>query len=257
MKVYLTFDVERDWHGGEKEYSRYNLKMEPIPKFSMIENALPEIQKLLNKEKIKATFFVTGEVVENVPELIEDLLSDDHEIGVHTHPYAHPDIFKGSTENWYTSGIWDELSRYNFKEKKEMIKKDITLVKKTLKVKPASFRAGRLKIDFETIKILHYFGIKYDSSMYFLSWKDIFNIRKHAVFFNFRSLINEIPINLDKYTILTKTKVISKIFGYLNILIHPMPFGNAKLDVEQMYYQLREFIELCKKKKYSFKRISE
>lgn len=56
----------------------------PDPKYT------PQILNILNKYKIKGTFFVIGENGEMNPDLIERLYSEGHEIGNHT--FTHPNV---------------------------------------------------------------------------------------------------------------------------------------------------------------------
>lgn len=51
------------------------------------ENVRP-ILDLLGKEKIKATFFVVGEKVEEYPALVRRMMNEGHEVG--NHSYSHP-----------------------------------------------------------------------------------------------------------------------------------------------------------------------
>lgn len=59
---------------------------EPNPK------ATPKILDMLNKEGIKATFFVVGKMVEKYPGLLRQVWKEGHDVGNHT--YSHPDLTK-------------------------------------------------------------------------------------------------------------------------------------------------------------------
>lgn len=48
------------------------------------------ILDILKKEKVPATFFVTGHYVESAPELIQRMANEGHIIG--NHSYTHPDF---------------------------------------------------------------------------------------------------------------------------------------------------------------------
>ncbi len=52
--------------------------------------ATPRIQTLLDQAGVKATFFVTGEHVEQYPDLVHNLIASGHEIGEHSYGHKHP-----------------------------------------------------------------------------------------------------------------------------------------------------------------------
>lgn len=53
---------------------------------------ITKILQILNTNKIKATFFITGKAAENHPQLIKNIVAQGHEIG--NHSYSHPDFSK-------------------------------------------------------------------------------------------------------------------------------------------------------------------
>lgn len=57
-----------------------------------------EIQNILKKHEIKATFFCVGENIARNPQVFEQLKKDGHRIGNHTH--NHLNGFKTSTEHY-------------------------------------------------------------------------------------------------------------------------------------------------------------
>jgi len=74
-------------------------------------NATPRILDMLNKEGIKATFFVVGKMVEKYPGLLRQVWKEGHDIGNHT--YSHPDLTKLSKED-----ILEELDKTRLLVKK-------------------------------------------------------------------------------------------------------------------------------------------
>ncbi len=58
--------------------------------------ATPKILDMLNREGVKATFFVVGKMVEKYPELLRQVWKEGHDVGNHT--YNHPDLTKLSRE---------------------------------------------------------------------------------------------------------------------------------------------------------------
>lgn len=70
--IYLTFD-----NGYENGYTEHFLDV-------------------LKKEKVPATFFVTGHYLESAPDLVRRMILEGHTIG--NHSYNHPDLTKVSDE---------------------------------------------------------------------------------------------------------------------------------------------------------------
>ena len=73
--------------------------------------ATPKILDMLNKEGIKATFFVVGKMVEKYPGLLRQVWKEGHDVGNHT--YSHPDLSKLSKED-----ILEELDKTRLLVKK-------------------------------------------------------------------------------------------------------------------------------------------
>lgn len=97
---------------------------------------------IFDKYNTKITFFVLGEIYEWYPELVEEIRGKGHEIGYHGH-------------------------RHILIENREILLKELSLSKKFLeKYKPIGFRAPRMFLKKEYLKILADFGFKYDSSTY-------------------------------------------------------------------------------------------
>ena len=60
------------------------------------ENDIPQLLDLLEKEKIKATFFLVGQWIERYPDSVRQIAAAGHEIG--NHSYSHVD-FVGAGED--------------------------------------------------------------------------------------------------------------------------------------------------------------
>lgn len=129
MKILLTFDVEEfDFAEGEE-------------KFELSKKGLLLIKDLLDRHKIKATFFTTALFAKKYPSLISKLESEGHEIACHG--YSHSD-------NYYK----------DFK-KIPLAKEEIErIIQGELK----GFRAPRFEID--RISELEDCGFTYDSSIH-------------------------------------------------------------------------------------------
>ena len=75
----LGIDFEEWYH---PELIKNHVKVDQkIPK---VFKGMDKILDLLNKHNISATFFVVGEILQHDPELIDKIISNDHEIAFHT-----------------------------------------------------------------------------------------------------------------------------------------------------------------------------
>jgi peptidoglycan/xylan/chitin deacetylase (PgdA/CDA1 family)/glycosyltransferase involved in cell wall biosynthesis len=55
----------------------------------------PKVLDILRRYKVKATFFVTGQMTAREPALVRRMVAEGHEVGVHT--FTHPDLVYQST----------------------------------------------------------------------------------------------------------------------------------------------------------------
>jgi peptidoglycan-N-acetylglucosamine deacetylase len=158
-----------------------------------VSRGIRKILDWLNENKTYATFFVVGEILEEIPELIDQIKENGHEIGFHTMTHK-------------------KLHEIKTKEKFEMeLEKFRNIVGKDVK----GFRAPTFSLDASTswaIDCLKEFGYSYDSSivpvktkMYGLSKAEIYpykisssSLEKH----DSKSEIWEFP--------LMKTKILGK-----------------------------------------------
>ena len=139
---HISFDMDSWW-------ALLDIKRKSIPRKNdfVIKKSIPRIRRLLNKHKIKATFFVLGPDVESFPKLYKDLIRDGHEIANHTYSHFH-----------------------NLKERspaiiKEEIKRSHDIIKDKLKVTPIGFRAPNYSFNEKVLNVLENLGYKYDSSV--------------------------------------------------------------------------------------------
>lgn len=128
---YISIDTEPDLHGTS---------------FKGISAGIPNLIKILDKYKIKATFFVTGDVLRSYPKYFKKLKKQGHEIAIHG--YRHERL--------------DDLSNL---KKEENIRKSVELYKKIFNTYPKGFRAPQHSIDEKTLELLKKYGFKYDSSL--------------------------------------------------------------------------------------------
>jgi polysaccharide deacetylase family protein (PEP-CTERM system associated) len=139
----FTVDLE-DWHNG---ISRYVEVSSPKPR---LHHSFPIIIDLLRKYKAKATFFVLGEVAQNYPELVEQIISEGHEVGCHGFSHRH----------------LKELGPAAFNEE---IRKATKLLEKICGTPILSFRAPLFSITKSTmwgLKIIQKQGYIFDSSIF-------------------------------------------------------------------------------------------
>jgi peptidoglycan/xylan/chitin deacetylase (PgdA/CDA1 family) len=130
MRAFFTVDVEQDCPPFRSSYHG-------------IEQGLPKLAELFKQKKIKATFFVTGDVARRYPSVIQDLVNDGHEIGCHGDTHAR----------------FDQMS---FVE----AQRDIQAATETLRhfYPVVSFRAPNLQFPEPYLKILAENGYLIDSS---------------------------------------------------------------------------------------------
>jgi peptidoglycan/xylan/chitin deacetylase (PgdA/CDA1 family) len=131
VKIALTFDVEVDC-------PPYNDTTQGITV------GIPKVLTLLDKYKIKSTFFVTGEMAQQFPNEIKNL-AKTHEIG--SHGYYHEKF--------------DELTD----DKLKALKKSKLVLEKTIGKTVIGFRAPHLRVCDDLFVTLKELGFKYDASM--------------------------------------------------------------------------------------------
>lgn len=139
--LFITIDVEPDHNK-----SGYIFPLN----FDNIDSNIPKILELLKDYDSKATFFISLPAVEKRMKAVENILKQKHEIGNHTHPMFSK--YFGST---------DLLNHYSYITQKKMITEIHGELKK---FHPKSFRAGKMRANGNTIKVLEELNYKIDSS---------------------------------------------------------------------------------------------
>src|SRR4051812_29132877 len=89
MKNALTIDVEEYFHPSEVQLNPKLRDWDRLP--SRVEYQTLEVLDVLDRHKIKATFFVLGWVAKRKPRLIQEIVEAGHEIGCHS--YAHELVY--------------------------------------------------------------------------------------------------------------------------------------------------------------------
>lgn len=140
MKKYavLGMDVE-DW---------FHLDYFLDEKCDTTQNTLDGVEiylDLLKGYNIKTTFFVVGEIVEKLQDILKRIISEGHEIALHSYHHRRP----------------LSMSREEFIEDS---RKSVYIIKKTLDYDVKGFRAPCFSLDRERLDILRTIGLRYDAS---------------------------------------------------------------------------------------------
>lgn len=128
---FISIDVERDNFGNQDT-------------FEGVED-LDNILDIFKKHKVKATLFVTGQVLELYTDFVKKW-AKDYEIGCHN--YFHIPL--------------DEV---DLLEREKQLKKFVGLYQTIFKKSPKGFRAPRNIIDNKQFEILERYNFAYDSSV--------------------------------------------------------------------------------------------
>ena len=178
MKNVLTIDFE--------DISYSNLLPEKIRcnDKKRLERSTDILLELLDKYKVKATFFIVGKIAEDFPDIIKKIVKSKHHIG--SHSFHHKLIYK--------------INKNVFKDD---LKKSISVLEKISDYKIDCFRAPSWSIrrsDYDWFwNVLKENNIKYDSSI-FPTKNALFGDPKAPRFINKRKNdILEIPPSTIKY----------------------------------------------------------
>ena len=136
-RISITVDVETDW-GGRLCADQHNCQG--------IEKIIPYILDLFEKLNIKSTFFISGEILTNYYNLIQEIHDYGHEIGSHGHIHRIK---------------YDKMSKEAVKEQVEISK---NLLKDLIGVVPIGFRSPQLRTNDCLFEALSELNFKYDSS---------------------------------------------------------------------------------------------
>ena len=110
-----------------------------------MEEGLPKLLDLFKKEGIKATFFVTGMMAEQYPDLIYRIPKEGHELGCHGYTHARFDRME------------EEEARIALKQAGKVLRQ--------FEKRLVSFRAPNLQFPEKYLKLLEEEGFLYDSSL--------------------------------------------------------------------------------------------
>lgn len=110
-----------------------------------MEEGLPKLLDLFKKEEVKVTFFVTGMMAEQYPDLIHRIAKEGHELGCHGYTHARFD-------------------RMGTEEARIALQQAVKVLRKFSK-RLVSFRAPNLHFPAKYLKLLEEEGFLYDSSL--------------------------------------------------------------------------------------------
>lgn len=248
--ILLNFDLEE--FNLPLEYGAEISKKEQF-EFSFL--GFERISKLLRKNQIKSTFFVTASFASKYPKIIRDLENKGNEIASHS---LHHNIRE-----------YDEQETGKSKE----------VIEKIIGKKIEGFRFPRLrKLDFDSLKRL---GFKYDSSICPTYLPRRYNNYSEKREITLKNRVFEVPISVmpiihfPLYWIffrslgLNYSKAITlscvRNPGYTNIFFHPwefndlskfkIPFYIKRNSGEKALEMLKKYIIWCKKRDYRFSTI--
>lgn len=175
----LTIDFE-DWFCAGNLSSAIKFEDWEKCELRIIDNTF-RILDLLDRYNAKATFFVLGWLAERVPELVKQIDLNGHEIA--SHGYSHTSLLKMTKESF------DEDLKKALSVKKQIIDKEIL-----------GYRSPSFSITPKTewaFEIMMKNGIKYDSSVFPMSYHPDYGFRRSASFSHAaKSSIVEIPLSV-------------------------------------------------------------
>jgi polysaccharide deacetylase family protein (PEP-CTERM system associated) len=154
----LTVDLE-DWRGALTPSNETNWRKRPPVDESEIREMTKEILNKLDRLDTKATFFVVGEVIDCIPEILKEISRKGHEIASHSPIHVPPRM----------------IPRDEFVS---LLRRDVTTIENVTGRRPLGFRAPYFsvsKTDGWMMRVLRDLGLLYDSSV-FPTWTPLYGI---------------------------------------------------------------------------------
>jgi peptidoglycan/xylan/chitin deacetylase (PgdA/CDA1 family) len=207
-----------------------------------MEEGLPKLLALFKKERIKATFFVTGMMAEQYPDLIRRIPEGGHELGCHG----------------YTHARFDRMG----KEEARIDLKQAGIVLRQFDKQMVSFRAPNLQFPESYLELLEVEGFLYDSSI--ADYKpDFFRSRE-------KSKIIRVPVTITSSILRLPPGFFLPLIRYIKapvIFAHPWEFVDMselpiRLDCkfntgEKALKNLETLIRTFKTENYQFLTLKE
>ena len=233
----------------------FNISISEDEMYKIPQQGLTNLLELLDKYKIKSTFFTTANFAKKQPKIIKNLINNEHEIA--SHGYSHS----------FSDQTFDKIK----KAKKE--------IEKITQTKIKGFRAPRFKIN--NISELYDLGFVYDSSLHptFIPgrYNNLSKPRKIHKIGNIIEIppttmpITRLPLfwiafknfGLNYVKLVTQTNFLSS--DYTMIVQHPWEFADlSQIKIpnyiknksgKELLNMLERYILFCKKRNYGFESI--
>jgi polysaccharide deacetylase family protein (PEP-CTERM system associated) len=148
MPNVLTIDVEEYFHPTEVQLAMGSRNWSVFP--SRIRSQTQLLLEIMDRHKVRATFFVLGWVADHHPSVIREIARAGHEIGCHS--YSHELVY--------------DLTPNEFKED---LRRAVCAIEDACGVTPRSYRAPSYSITSRSmwaLELLVEAGFTHDSSIY-------------------------------------------------------------------------------------------
>ena len=149
MGVAITFDLDAEtlWFSRTMD-SMSNPNLMAMGAYGP-KVGVPRILDMLDRQEIKATFFIPGWVIEQHTEICREIVRRGHEVGYHG--YLHE-------------------KAYFLKQDQELVEKSKKIMKELLGIEPYGYRAPESELTNETIQNIIANGFEYSSNMMDFDW---------------------------------------------------------------------------------------
>lgn len=153
---------------------------------AVLENGLTSLLNLLDRQRVKATFFVPAIVAVNFSKNVREIINMGHEVGCHG--FRHDPL----------------ETTLNLNKQVQMIKTSTNIIESVTGIKPIGFRAPLFKYSYNCWIALQKNGYVYDSSYvcspFYASIRPSFGVKPFRIRFGVRedSLL-EIPVSVNPF----------------------------------------------------------
>lgn len=169
--VGLSFDVDGEtlWTSRDPECAKHPCQLS-MGAYGLNEG-VPRILKMLEKNDIKATFFIVGATAEKYPDKIKAIADAGHELGNHSWTHTHPKRFNSKEEER------DELER------------TAEIITRLTGQTPTGYRSPAAEFSLHTVEILDEMGFSWEGSM--MDWDRMVPLKA----FGYESNVLHIPFH--------------------------------------------------------------
>lgn len=192
MQLLVTIDVE-----GGSAPDRYG--------------CVGDTASVLDRLDVPVTLFVTPDVVQHRPRLIEEWAHADHTVGLHVHPSRLDAGRDSGTDSADGEGGVDFLTTYDRREIDRLVGESLDVVEAELGMRPTTFRAGRWEHSERLVSVLGERGFTHDASLRPSGRREPF--RSHGVI--------EVPMTVYSNRLLT---VALRPWGFDTVTLHADAF---------------------------------